>query len=68
MGTPSNESHIILALQALENDPRLSVRKAAKLYNVSRTTLTRRQNGKHSRAEIIVKSRKLSNLEERTII
>jgi hypothetical protein len=59
---------MILALQALKNDPRLSVRKAAKIYKVSSTTLTRRRKGKPSRVETTVKSRKLSNLEEKTIV
>jgi hypothetical protein len=68
METPSNERFIILALQALKNDPRLSVRKAAKIYKVSPTTLARRRKGKPSRVETIVKSRKLSNLEEKTIV
>jgi hypothetical protein len=68
METPSNERFIILALQALKNDPRLSVRKAAKIYKVSPTTLAQRRKGKPSRVETIVKSRKLSNLEEKTIV
>lgn len=42
MESSSNESRTILALQALENDPKLSVRKVAQIYKVSRTTLTRR--------------------------
>jgi hypothetical protein len=68
METPSKESLMILALQALKNDPKLSVRKAAQIYTVSPTTLTRRQKGKPSEAETTVKSRKLSNLEEKTIV
>jgi DDE superfamily endonuclease/helix-turn-helix, Psq domain len=68
METPSKERLMILALQALQNDPKLSIRKAAQIYKVSYVTLSRRRKGKHSRAEITVKSRKLSNLEERTII
>lgn len=68
METASKESLMILALQALKNDPKLSVRKAAQIYRVSPTTLTRRQKGKPSQAETTVKSRKLSNLEEKTIV
>jgi DNA-binding Lrp family transcriptional regulator len=68
MESSSNESRTILALQALKNDPKLSVRMAAQIYKVSRTTLTRRYNGNPSQAETTVKSRKLSNLEEKTII
>jgi hypothetical protein len=68
METPSNERFMILALQALKNDPKLSIRKAAKIYKVSIATLARRQQGQPSRVETIVKSRKLSNLEEKTIV
>ena len=68
MESSSNERYMTLALQALENDPKLSIRKAAKLYKVSRMTLTRRQRGDPSQAETIVKSRKLTNLEEESLI
>ncbi|KFZ13758.1 hypothetical protein V502_06463 [Pseudogymnoascus sp. VKM F-4520 (FW-2644)] len=68
MESPSNERLMILALKALKYDPKLSVRKAAQIYRVSRTTLTRRYKGKPSQAETTVKSRKLSNLEEQTIV
>lgn len=68
MISTSVESHIILALRDLENDPKLNVRKAAEIYNASRTTLRRRQAGTRSRAEITIKSQKLTDLEEETII
>ena len=68
METPSKESLMILALQALETDPKLSVRKAAQIYKVSYVTLSRRRKGTLSRAETIVKSRKLLDLEEKTIV
>jgi hypothetical protein len=35
----SQESRVILALQALKNDPRLTTRHTAKIYFVLRTTL-----------------------------
>jgi transposase len=68
METTSNEMFMILALQALKNDPKLSIRKAAKIYKVSIATLARRRQGQPSRVETIVKSQKLSNLEEKTIV
>ena len=68
METTSIESRVILALQALENDPMLSVRKAASIYNAPRTTIQRRQKGIASQAETMPKSQKLSKLEEETII
>lgn len=68
MEKSSKESRLILALQALKNDSKLSVRKAGKIYTVSPSTLTRRQKGIRSRSEITVKTRKLSNVEEDTLI
>ena len=64
----SNESNIFLAIQALENDPKLSVRKAAALYNVSRTTLTCRRNGRCPRTDKSANSLKLTILEEEAIV
>ncbi len=37
-----NEKDIINALKALKKDPTLSLQSAARIYNVPRTTLTRR--------------------------
>ena len=45
MAIPNNEASINLALQALQKDPELSVRRAAKIYNVPRTTLSDRRHG-----------------------
>jgi hypothetical protein len=39
MPSTSNESRVILALQALQNDRNLSVLAASKIYNISRTAL-----------------------------
>ena len=68
MPQTDNEARILLALQAYKNDPELSLRRAAKLYQVNFTTLLRRHNGVQSRANTISKSRKLSNLEEEIVI
>ena len=67
MPQTDNEARILLALQAYKNDPELSLRRAAKLYQVNFTTLLRRHNGVQSRANTIPKSRKLSNLEEEIV-
>ena len=68
MPQTDNEARILLALEAYQNDPELSLRRAAKLYQVNFTTLLRRHNGVQSRANTISKSRKLSNLEEEIVI
>ncbi|KAM5527244.1 transposase [Fusarium oxysporum f. sp. phaseoli] len=68
MPQPSYEARILLALQALQNDPKLSIRKAATVYQVNHRTLGRRRNGIHSKRDITTKSRNLSDLEEQTIV
>ncbi|SCO92440.1 uncharacterized protein FRV6_16568 [Fusarium oxysporum] len=50
MSQPSKEARVILALQALQNDPKLSFRRTAQIY------------------EVDPNSRKLSKLEEETVI
>lgn len=62
------ENNLIQALQALERDPSLSVRKAAALYKVPPRTLLRRKHGQSARCEKSANSRKLTNLEEQSIV
>jgi hypothetical protein len=68
MSNSSTEARMLLALQALLNSPKLSVRRAADAYEVPRNTLRRRQNGIQSRRDTTQKSRRLSNLEEEIIV
>jgi hypothetical protein len=68
MSQLNNEANIILALQALQNDPKLRIRPAARIYNVRYTTLHGRLNGIPARCDIIPNSRKLSDLEEQIIV
>ncbi|RYC80031.1 hypothetical protein BFJ63_vAg17088 [Fusarium oxysporum f. sp. narcissi] len=68
MSDPNYEARMLLALQALQNDPKLSVRRAADIYKVNHMTLRRRQNGIQSRRDSIPKSRRLSDLEEQIIV
>ncbi|KAG6996543.1 hypothetical protein FocnCong_v015657 [Fusarium oxysporum f. sp. conglutinans] len=68
MSQLNKEANILLALQALQNDPKLSLRRAAKIYKVSLTTLWRRQQGILSQRDTIPKSRKLSDPEEQIIV
>jgi hypothetical protein len=64
----SKEKNVILALQALRNDPELRIYPAARIYKVPPSTLYDRYYGKPSRGDIIPNSRKLSDLEEQIII
>lgn len=68
MADPSIEARTLLALQALQNDPKLSVRRAAKSYQVSEPRLRRRRQGIQSRRDTTTPSRRLSDLEEQIII
>jgi hypothetical protein len=68
MESSSIESRIILALQALQKNPKLSLRKAAILYNIPASTLCDRRAGKQSRRDMIVNSKKLTETEEQVVL
>ena len=68
MPSSSNEAHIILALQALQNDENLSERAAAKNYRVDRRTLGRRRASRPARRDTTPKSRRLTDSEEKAIV
>ena len=57
-----------LAVEAIRKDKRLKTATAAKLYNVRRETLRDRLAGRPARRDIPANSRKLTDLEETTII
>jgi hypothetical protein len=62
------EANTLLALQALQNNPKLSTRRAANIYQVNEHRLRRRQQGIQPRRDTMPNSRKLSNLEEDTLL
>ncbi|KFY26301.1 hypothetical protein V493_04174 [Pseudogymnoascus sp. VKM F-4281 (FW-2241)] len=68
MQSTSNESKILLAIQAIKNDASLSIRAAAKIYSVHYTTLGQRLKGRPSRRDTMANSRKLTDLEEESLI
>jgi hypothetical protein len=68
MSQPNYEANLNLALQALQGNPKLSIRRAAEIYTVNRNTLRRRQQGVQSRCDTMPNSRKLSELEEDTLL
>ena len=47
-----NESRILLAIQAIEINKKISRRAAARIYNVPESTLRRRMNGVHSKSDL----------------
>ncbi len=68
MESSSNESRILLAIKALQKDQKLTIRAAARIYQVSHTTLIRRRAGDKSRSDIIANSRNLTDLEEDVLL
>ena len=68
MPQKNDESQIILALQAMQNDPKLSARAAGRIYCVDHEKLSRRKRGIQPRRDIPANSRKLTDLEESVLI
>jgi hypothetical protein len=68
MPPSSKEGRVILALDALKRDEKLSLRAAAKLYNVPATTLFDRRAGRPAQADTTPKVKKLTQLEEGAIV
>ena len=62
------EAKVVLALEALKNDPKLSLKAVARLYSMPYTTLHRRRAGKPVRRDILANLRNLTDLEEQTIV
>lgn len=63
-----NEERLMLAVKAIQNDPALHIRAAAKACSVPHTTLTMRLRGTSSRRDSTPKSRKLTDAEEGAIL
>jgi hypothetical protein len=68
MESISYEARVNLAIKSIQNSEKLSLRAAAKIYNVSPATLSRRRAGRSARYDIPANSRKLTDLEERAIV
>jgi len=62
------EARMLLALEALKNSEKLSVLAAANIYNIAETILRSRRDSRPVRCDILANLRKLTDLEEKTII
>ena len=62
------EARIQLAIQAIERDATLSLRRAATTYNVSLSTLSDRRAGKPFRRDCPSNSMRLTMSEEQAIV
>jgi hypothetical protein len=58
----------MLAIQAIKKNPKLSIRRAALIYTVFRTTLQARLDGRDLRRDILHSRQNLTKLEKSTII
>jgi len=68
MSSTSNEARVILALKAVQDDKHLSIRAAAKIYNVAATTIRRRLAGRTARRNTTPNSRRLTDSEEEALV
>lgn len=64
----SSEANIYLAISALNKDEIHNERRAAGMFEVSRTTLRRRRAGKSARRDCQPDSKKLTKLEKQVIV
>ena len=64
----TQEARIILAIEAIRTSKKLSLRKAAEIYNIPRSTLTNRMNGQTSIRDRRPAVQKLTKLEEEVIV
>jgi hypothetical protein len=68
MATTSKEARVILAIEAIQNSQKLSIRAAAKLYNVADRTIRRRLAGRPARRDCTTNSKKLTQSEEEAVV
>jgi len=68
MSQKINETQLNLAFQAIQQNPKLSIRRVAKIYQVDNRRLGERLRGIPPRRDISANSRKLTNLEESVLI
>ncbi|KFY28041.1 hypothetical protein V491_00668 [Pseudogymnoascus sp. VKM F-3775] len=68
METPYKEAQLILAIQAMKNDPNLSTWAAAAAYGVPHSTLSAHLTGRTSCRNSLPNSRKLTQLEEEAVV
>ena len=57
-----------MAVEAIQNNPKLSIRAAAKIYNVADRTIRRRLAGQPARRDCTANSKKLTQSEEEAIV
>ncbi|KAK5800964.1 hypothetical protein VI817_003176 [Penicillium citrinum] len=61
------EGQILLTIKAIEKQEKLSSRRTAQIYNIPRTALQDRLNGRQNRVELRANSTKLIKIEENSL-
>ena len=68
MPPSSKEARVILAVEAIRNNPKLSIAAAAKIYDVASRTIRRRLADIPARRDTTPNSKKLTESEEEAIV
>lgn len=61
------EGRILLAIQVIEKQEKLSIREAARIYNIPFSTLQARLQGRKNRVDTRANSFKLTEIEENSL-
>ena len=61
------EGRILLAIQAIKKQEKLSIREAARIYDIPKSTLYTRIHGVNNRVELRANSFKLTEIEENSL-
>ena len=64
----NKESTIQLAIQAIQKDPKLSRRRASRLYNIPESTLRDRMSGRTAQQDTHPNNKRLTKTEEEVIV
>ena len=68
MSVLTSEGRVVLAIEAIRTTSKMSVRQAAKIYQVPEATLRHRISGRTSKAEQRNARHNLSEFEEETLV
>jgi hypothetical protein len=63
-----SENRVLLAINAIRSTPRLSIRRAAKMYNVPKTTIIDRMKGHTAKSDSHNARSNLTKIEEEVIV
>src|SRR3954465_3951020 len=64
----SSEHRVLLAIEAIQSTPRMSIRRAAGVYNVPATTIRRRMKGHAAKPDSRNARSNLTTIEEEVIV